>query len=89
MKKTKAKATKTKKTTVSGGYNLVMYVANCTPKIKKFADLKKANAFVKKFQKQYPDSLAMDTGYWIDYMVQDVHGEVVFLADLDSILETS
>lgn len=62
-------------------YHLLVYVLNCEPKIKRFSSLKGANTFVKLFQTKWPDHLASQTGSWIDYLVQDVHGEIKFLSE--------
>jgi hypothetical protein len=66
----KKKAKKTK-------YNLLMYVANSSPKIKRFDDIKDLNSFVAKFDLKYPDATAGETGYWIDYAVTGITGELI------------
>ena len=58
-----------------------MYVENSLPKIKNFPSKEAMHKFVKRFQKKYPDYLAYDSGYWIDYCVLDVHGDVHFFTD--------
>jgi hypothetical protein len=58
-----------------------MYVVNSEPKIKKFSSAQSANKFIKTFQAKWPDHLASQTGSWIDYLVQDVHGEIKFLSE--------
>jgi hypothetical protein len=77
MKKTTNKKTANK----TKSYHLLMYVLNCEPKIKKFSSLKHANTFIKLFQAKWPDHLAQNTGSWIDYLVQDVHGKIKFLSE--------
>jgi len=80
-KKTTKKTIKktVKKTTKS--YNLLMYVENCTPKLKKFADMKDMQAFVEDFHKQYPEAEASTSGYWVDYVITDIKGKVYFFTD--------
>lgn len=57
---------------------LVHYVDDSTPKLKKFASEKAAQAFVKKFQKENP--LPQD-GFWVDYLISDIRGEVKLFND--------
>ncbi len=62
-------------------YQLLMYVENSCPRIKKFDTKKQMGQFVESFQKQYPDHMAMESGYWIDYCIFGVTGEVCFFTD--------
>ena len=66
-----------KKKTKKTKYNLLMYVVNCSQKIKRFDDIKDLNKFVAKFDLKYPDAMAAETGYWIDYAVTGVTGEFI------------
>ena len=47
---------------------LVIYVVDCTDKLKIFKSLLKMNKFVKDFKKKYPDN-GMDSGCWIRYTI--------------------
>lgn len=69
-KKRKTKVTKSK------NKNLVMYVENCTPKAKVFADAKALNAFVKKFNKTYSPKDCAQSGSWLDVIVTDIKGSI-------------
>ncbi len=71
----KKKSQKTKK------YNLLMYVADSSPKIKRFDSMEKMGKFVEKFHKKYPEHMCANSGYWIDYVVTGVTGEVHFFTD--------
>lgn len=62
-------------------YNLLVYVEDSSLSMKKFDTFKKMGEFVAKFQKKYPDHLASDSGYWIDYCITQVHGDVHFFTD--------
>lgn len=62
-------------------YHLVMYVENSTPFIKKFVSLKKTQEFVDKFEKKYPDEAAMESGYWIDFVITGVTGKLAMYTD--------
>ncbi len=56
--------------------NLVLYVQNNEPSIKLFSDPKKAMKFVDKFTKDNPDP---QDGYWIDFVITDIRGEIVMM----------
>jgi hypothetical protein len=70
-----------KKTNKIEKHHLLMYVEDCSPKIKKFYSTEKMSDFIEKFQKKHPDHLASDSGWWIDYCVMDVSGPVHFFCD--------
>ena len=56
--------------------NVVLYVENCTPKGKVFSDSKSLEAFVKKFNRDYPrDTDAFDDN-WIDVIITDIKGSI-------------
>ena len=56
--------------------NVVLYVENCTPKGRVFSDSKSLEAFVKKFNKDYPrDRDAFDDN-WIDVIITDIRGSI-------------
>ena len=56
--------------------NIVVYVENSTPKGKVFANAKSMMAFVKKFNKTYPNEARMNDGYWIDLIITNIQGEI-------------
>ena len=62
-------------------YILLMYVLDSSPKIKKFESMDKAQKFVERFQKKYPDHMAVNSGNWIDYLVTGISGQVHFFTD--------
>lgn len=62
-------------------YNLLFYVVNSTPTMKKFDTMEEMGEFVEKFQKKYPDHMSIDSGHWIDYVISDVRGEIHFFTD--------
>lgn len=62
-------------------YHLLVYVANCVTKIKRFESTDKMGKFIDDFNKEYPDSDAADTGYWVDYAITNVEGDVHFFTD--------
>lgn len=82
MKKIKSRIAKSLvKAKPDVGYNLLMYVEDSEPKIKRFNSNKEASNFVDRFQKKYPDYMSSDSGNWIDYMVSGVTGDVFFFTD--------
>jgi hypothetical protein len=62
-------------------YHLLMYCEDSAPMIKKFDTTEKLSKFIQDFQKRYPDHMSLDSGYWIDYAVTEVEGEVHFFTD--------
>src|ERR1035437_10124055 len=62
-------------------YNLLMYVEDSSPKIKKFVSMKDMEKFVSDFEKKYPDPDGPRDGNWIDYCVTDVSGKITFFTD--------
>lgn len=58
-------------------FHALVYVENCTPKIKKFKTLRALKTFVTKFENKYPDPDKTGDN-WIDYHVTNIEGEVVF-----------
>lgn len=81
-KKSEKKSTKKTKTVKKNEpYHLLMYVDDCSPKIKRFENTKDMEKFVLEFQKENPDHLAVESGSWIDYAVFDVTGKVSFFTD--------
>jgi len=82
VKKTKKKVKKAKKTTRKGKkYNLLMYVEDCNPKIKRFDSPKEVGEFICEFNKKHPDYMSPDSDNWIDYCILGVVGEVHFFTD--------
>lgn len=59
----------------------MIYVSNCELKMKKFDSFEKMGKFVKSFWKKYPDHLSVDSGYWIDYAITGITGDVHFFTD--------
>lgn len=62
-------------------YHILMYVENCTPKIKKFKTTDELGKFVDAFNKQYPDYASVDSGYWVDFCVTGIAGDIHFFTD--------
>ena len=62
-------------------YNLLVYVLNSTPHMRKFDTMEQMGKFVEKFQKKYPDYMSIDSGNWIDYVISDIRGEISFFTD--------
>jgi len=67
--------------------HLLFYVENCESKVQRFYDKKKLAHFVNKFLKKYPREDSPTTGYWVDYAVFDVHGDIVFITDEYNVIE--
>jgi len=59
-------------------YHLLNYVEDCSIKLKKFDTPEEMGKFIENFQKEHPDHLSSDSGYWIDYAVMGVSGEIRF-----------
>lgn len=72
---------KTSKTKNSSEYQLLMYVEDSIPKLKKFSTMEEAGKFVDKFQKKYPDYMSTESGHWIDFVVTGVTGDIHFFTD--------
>lgn len=62
-------------------YNLLVYVDDSILKMKKFYSFEEMGKFVAKFQKKYPDHLASDSGYYIDYCITKIRGDIHFFTD--------
>lgn len=71
MKSPKAKPAK--KPAKAKTKNLVLYVENCTPKVKVFDAAIKAKNFVKEFNKKYAE-LREDN--WADLIITDIRGDI-------------
>ena len=67
--------------------HLLFYVVNCDSKVQRFYDRKKVAHFIKKFIKKYPREETTTSGSWIDYVVFDVKGEIVFITDEYQVIE--
>lgn len=61
-------------------FHLVYYVEDSVPMMKKFNSISKLDAFRQKFETNYKGKL-MD-GWWIDFIVTDIHGKVFKESDL-------
>ena len=70
-----------KKSSKTEVYHILMYVLDSTPKLKKFSSMELMHKFVNKFQKKYPDQEAVNSGYWIDFVISGVTGDVTFFTD--------
>ena len=57
-------------------YQLLMYVADGTPTFKKFETTKEMGKFMDDFNKQHPDYASGDSGWWLDYAVTEVSGDI-------------
>jgi hypothetical protein len=79
MKKTKKKKSKQK-------YHLLMYIEDSNPKLKKFLSTQEMGKFIDEFGKKYPGQEAADAGFWIDFAITNVGGEVHFFTN-DNYLE--
>jgi hypothetical protein len=75
------KKAKTKKTEKQEPYHLLMYVEDSSPKLKRFKTTDELGRFVDDFNKRYPDYASIDSGYWIDFAVTYVLGDVHFFTD--------
>lgn len=62
-------------------FHFLMYVEDSSPKIKRFNTKDQMHKFVNEFQSKYPDHMTLDSGYWIDFCVFDVHGDIHFFTD--------
>ncbi len=68
-----------KKTTKAPkSYHLLVYVEDCTQKVKKFDSTKALDSFMAKFLKKYPPSQPQYGDSWLDYSILDVTGSVNF-----------
>ena len=67
--------------------HLLFYVVNCDTKVQRFYDKKKVTHFINKFNKKYPREEVCESGSWIDYVVFDVKGEIVFITDDYNVIE--
>ena len=74
MKKTKAKPKKPKLKSKESK-NLVIYVENCSPKVKQFTTPTKALAFANDFITLFPNP---NDGYWVDFVLTDIKEVVNF-----------
>lgn len=62
-------------------YHLLVYVDNSNMRMKKFSTTKKMGQFIDRFLKKYPDYASGDSGYWIDFTIENVSGPVRFFTD--------
>lgn len=74
------KKTKTKKTEKQEPYHLLMYVEDSNPKIKRFKTTDELGRFIDDFNKKWPDQEAMDSGYWMDYCISNITGDIHLLS---------
>lgn len=51
----------------------VLYVENCTPKLKKFRTEKAANKFIEQFLTTRDNT----DDYWIDFKITDIKGKII------------
>lgn len=77
----KKKTKKSSKKSDTGPYHLLMYVLNSSPKLKRFYAMEEMEIFINKFHKKYPEVEAASSGYWIDFIVTNISGDVHFFTD--------
>ena len=62
-------------------HHILKYTENCSPKLKRFESTKEMGKFMDSFNKEHPDSEAEDTGYWLDFAIVGVIGQVHFFTE--------
>ena len=62
-------------------YDLLVYVEDCSQKIKRFDSSEKMGKFIDKFYKKHPDYASNNADNWIDYAITGVTGSVHFFTD--------
>ena len=62
-------------------YHLLVYIEDCSTKIKKFASTDDMGKFIDDFYKKYPNYADLGSDNWVDYAVTNVTGEVHFFTD--------
>lgn len=62
-------------------YNILVYVEDCSIKIKKFDTAKEMGKFIDKFNKENPDYANPSSDNWIDYCVTGITGDIHFFTD--------
>jgi len=62
--------------------NLVVVVENSTARSLFFSTEKEARSFVNLFKKQYPLNKSKDSGYWVELLVTEISGKVIFAEDI-------
>jgi len=75
-KSPKAKKSKPAKKGVPKSKCLVIYVENSSPKSKIFETEKSAWNFIDKYKDDHPD---VRDGWWVEYLVTNIKGEVYYL----------
>lgn len=66
-------------------YHLVKYVFNSEPRLRKFKTLKAMNAWIASYKKKHKD---VYEGYWVDFSVTNITGDVTILDDVNIPLES-
>lgn len=69
---------KSKSPVKTKGRSLLLFVENCSPRAKFYENAEEAKAFIKDFKKNSPDKWE---GYWVDYLITDIQGEVLCFDD--------
>jgi hypothetical protein len=59
-------------------YHMVYYVEDGTPAMRKFNTLEDMETFFKEFQSRYPEGCEYE-GYYLDFCVTNIYGEITFL----------
>jgi len=75
------KTNNTKKIEKQELYHLLMYVEDSSPKLKRFDTTKEMGKFMDDFNKLHPDYASIESGYWLDYAITGVNGDVHFFTD--------
>ena len=58
-----------------------MYVEDSEPKLKKFKTTLELGKFIDAFNKDHPEAEASNSGYWTDYCVTNITGDIHFFTD--------
>lgn len=66
-------------------YHLVKYVYNSEPRLRTFKTLKAMNQWVSTYTKKHVDP---ENGYWIDFSITGITGEITILDDVNIPLES-
>ena len=64
-----------------GAYHILMFVQDSTPYIKKFKTTDEMGKFIDAFNKKYPDEQAINSGYWLDFCITDITGDLHLLCE--------
>lgn len=62
-------------------YHVLMYVEDTERKIKKFKTTEELGKFIDTFNKKHPEYASIDSGYWTDFAITGVTGDMHFFTD--------